>query len=222
MTTTLTEIAASPANTQIWEQEDSWIIPEQTIPANTNDVSTATSPLDWLDVDLNFLAANADNGSRRQNGAGLEQIARQITQSESPYLLFRQLVNYCCLVSSQDRIDLGAAILARIPHFLLRATTRLEYLDWYVEAKPTRFDRIWLYSRAFAEATDTRTQEHRIQALSEWLRDPDVGIRELAANALGCLCAAESSRELRQVLVEESSNSVREAIIDALDEIGDA
>lgn len=192
-------------------------------PEETPNTDTATQPFEHFEADVQRLGQSKDRYGTRWGAAFRRSLGEQIKEARDPMRWVEIVVRHCCERPSQLKIEDGSDVLSEVSRHLLRFIEDRDLFDFPNQSSgPKWYNRVWLYADAMGLAGDSETRADRIRILCKWLSDSHSSVRESAANALGVLKAAEAEFELSKRLSLESDSTVREAISDALTELGDA
>lgn len=147
------------------------------------------------------------------------RLADEVLASKDPVHRIHAVVRHCISRPSQDKIEDGADVLSGLGERFVSLVERLEE-----DYSPAQLDDcIWLYTTAMCYAKDVGagSRDRLIRKLCEWLRRyDDPSIRENVADALGSMGAVDARDVLIEIRDKERDSMAREAIEDALDELG--
>lgn len=180
--------------------------------------STNNDLFEHFEVDVVRYFSEISGGHAQHSGARIQQLVNQILESSDPFRRISTIIEYSCLRPTQDRIDKGACLLARVPQQVLEfIRNKDETAFGQVAGYPIpRHSRYWLYTQIPLLVNGSQSRGSFVALLHDWLNDTDSEIREGSAITLGEIGNRSTIARLHEALETESDASVRDAIQDSL------
>lgn len=180
--------------------------------------STNNHPFEHFEADVVRYFSKLNGGHVQDSDARIKQLVKQILESSDPSRRISTIVEICCRQPTQDRIDKGACLLARMPQHVVEFLRNKDETDFgQVAGYPIpRHSRYWLYTQIPPLVNDPQSRRVFVALLHDWLKDTNSEIREGSAITLGEVGDKSTIARLHEALEAEKDASVRDAIQDSL------